>query len=155
LFVCLFDLELLYTVIPLHIHIHTHTHIHIHTHIHTQTQIHTHVHVHIHTYIYIHTCIHTYTHTYTHIHTSTQNRYTHTYTRICTPVYLSELIHPFHPSRSLRSEDKQLITVPRTNLKFFDRKAFSSAAPTLWNELPLYIKTASSLNTFKTQLKTF
>ena len=35
----------------------------------------------------------------------------------------------------------------------YGNRAFSSVAPTLWNTLPIAIRTASSLNTFKLHLK--
>ncbi|XP_042352033.1 uncharacterized protein LOC121950173, partial [Plectropomus leopardus] len=70
------------------------------------------------------------------------------------PPYLSELLHPYTPSRSLRSADQLLLRVPKTRLKLRGDRAFSVAAPKLWNELPLHIRQASSLSDFKTLLKT-
>ena len=53
------------------------------------------------------------------------------------------------PVRALRSSDKHLLTVPRTSSTLGDR-AFSVAAPTLWNSLPLDIRRCDSLQSFKT-----
>jgi len=70
------------------------------------------------------------------------------------PIYLSELLHPYTPSRSLRSADQLLLTVPKARLKLRGDRAFSVAAPKLWNALPLDIRQATSLSHFKTLLKT-
>ena len=68
------------------------------------------------------------------------------------PGYLTELISHYIPQRSLRSSNKCLLVTPRTHTCYGNR-AFSYAAPTLWNTLPIAIHTASSLDTFKLQLK--
>lgn len=62
-----------------------------------------------------------------------------------TPKYLAEMLHPYVPTRALRSEDLSLLVVPRTQLKMRGDRAFSVAAPKLWNELPLYIRQSSSV----------
>ena len=69
------------------------------------------------------------------------------------PSYISNLLVPYKPVRALRSSDKHLLTVPRTSSTLGDR-AFSVAAPTLWNSLPLDIRCCDSLQSFKTLLKT-
>src|SRR6218665_1129494 len=55
----------------------------------------------------------------------------------------------------MRSSSKNLlhVQVPRSSTKFGDR-SFSVAAHTAWNSLPDYVKNASSLETFKSRLKT-
>ena len=55
------------------------------------------------------------------------------------PAYISEMLTPYTPPRSLRSTNTSLLTVPTTHTKHGDR-AFSCAAPRLWNELPISIK---------------
>ena len=55
--------------------------------------------------------------------------------------------------RALRSSDKHLLTVPRISSTLGDR-AFSVAAPTLWNSLPLDIRCCDFLQSFKTLFKT-
>ena len=52
------------------------------------------------------------------------------------PRYLSDLLHPYTPLRSLRSSDKDQLAIPRTRLKTFGDRAFCVSAPTLWNQLP-------------------
>ncbi|XP_064205653.1 uncharacterized protein LOC135262574, partial [Anguilla rostrata] len=70
------------------------------------------------------------------------------------PPYLSELLHPYTPTRSLRSADQLLLRVPKTKLKLRGDRAFAVAAPTLWNDLPQHIRQASSLSVFKSLVKT-
>ena len=48
------------------------------------------------------------------------------------PQYLSNLLVPYKPTRTLRSSDKHLLVVPRTLSSLGDR-VFSSIAPSLWN----------------------
>lgn len=70
------------------------------------------------------------------------------------PKYLQELLSAYVPPRNLRSAGEQLLvtTIPRTAL---GRRAFSFVAPNVWNDLPLLLRSASSCDTFKRQLKTF
>ena len=53
----------------------------------------------------------------------------------------------------LRSSAKNLLQVPRSSTKFGDC-SFSVAGPTAWNSLPDHVKNASSLEAFKSRLKT-
>lgn len=68
------------------------------------------------------------------------------------PSYLSSLLVPYLPTRSLRSSTMENLLVPRSRTKF-GSKAFRVAGPTIWNSLPLHLKTADSLPTFKKYLK--
>ncbi|KAL3054734.1 hypothetical protein OYC64_017630 [Pagothenia borchgrevinki] len=70
------------------------------------------------------------------------------------PQYLSDLLHPYTPSRSLRSSDTGLLSIPRSRLRTVGDRAFSVATPTLWNALPAEIRNAASLDIFKSSLKT-
>ena len=70
------------------------------------------------------------------------------------PSYISDLLKPYVPTRSLRSAGKMLLEVPKSKLVNRGDRAFSVAAPKLWNELPLHIKQSPSLSVFKTRLKT-
>ncbi len=69
------------------------------------------------------------------------------------PPYLADLLKQHMPIRSLRSSDQLLLTVPRSRLKFRGDRAFSVVAPRLWNSLPLYVRAAPTIFTFKTRLK--
>ena len=70
------------------------------------------------------------------------------------PSYLSDLLTPYIPTRNLRSSDQHLLTVP--NIKTaFGRRSFSYSAPTIWNSLPLHLRSATSSSSFHSGLKTF
>jgi hypothetical protein len=69
------------------------------------------------------------------------------------PAYLLELLTFYQPTRALRSSDKNLLSVP--NIKSAQgRRSFSYAAPTIWNSLPLPLRSCSTLSSFCTGLKT-
>ena len=72
----------------------------------------------------------------------------------CAPLYLRELLVRQANTRTLRSNTKNLLQIPLTNLKRFGDRAFCAYAPRLWNELPDNIKAADSVQNFKKQLKT-
>ena len=69
------------------------------------------------------------------------------------PPYLCDLVHDYLPRRTLRSGDGVTLEVPRTKTVTAER-AFSVAAPTIWNALPLKLRQSKYLNGFKTELKT-
>ena len=70
------------------------------------------------------------------------------------PSYLSDLITPYVPQRNLRSSHKNLLEIPKSRTAYGSR-AFSSAGPMLWNNLPNNLRTLDSLETFKSKLKSF
>ncbi|XP_037648071.1 uncharacterized protein LOC119501650 [Sebastes umbrosus] len=70
------------------------------------------------------------------------------------PPYLSELLSPYQPQRSLRSTSAGLLSTPKSKLRSFGDRAFSRAAPKLWNSLPKLIRDSDSLTTFQSRLKT-
>lgn len=70
------------------------------------------------------------------------------------PVYLSELLTPYIPSRRLRSSDQHLLKIPPMRSSA-GRRSFSFAAPSLWNSLPLSLRCSTSLPSFRSGLKTF
>ena len=49
------------------------------------------------------------------------------------PIYISELLEPYRPPRLLRSAQRNLLKVPYTRTITYGNRAFSYAAPTLWN----------------------
>ena len=69
--------------------------------------------------------------------------------------YIEQCVSRCQPVRSLRSSEHNLLCVPRTRRHWGDR-AFSVAAPSLWNALTQHL-TLSSLTTaaFKVKLKTY
>ena len=70
------------------------------------------------------------------------------------PAYIKDLLPPKTNKRLLRSSDKGLLEVPGTKLKTKGDRAFAVVAPTLWNALPLILKNAVSVESFKSLLKT-
>ena len=70
------------------------------------------------------------------------------------PVYIEELISPYQPGRSLRSSHQCLLRVPTVRTVSYGERAFSHAAPRLWNSLPITLRNCSSLELFKKHLKT-
>ena len=71
------------------------------------------------------------------------------------PAYINSLLKNYKPSRNLRSVDQGLLTVPKSNQRTYGDRAFSVAAPKLWNSLPLDIRNSGSITLFKCKLKTF
>src|SRR6218665_1839380 len=73
------------------------------------------------------------------------------------PLYMSSLVTPctaLESRRGLRSASKEDFVVKRTNLQFGNRM-FEVAGPAEWNSLPEPIRRSSSINIFKTKLKTY
>ena len=70
------------------------------------------------------------------------------------PTYLSDLLVPYIPSRALRSHKEGTLRIPKTKLVTFGDRAFSKAAPLLWNNLPETVRQAPSVGIFKSRLKT-
>ena len=71
------------------------------------------------------------------------------------PSYLSDLLKPYVPTRSLRSANRDLLQVPKSRLCTFRDKAFTSFAPKLWNNLPSELRQIESLEHFKSVYKTY
>ena len=71
------------------------------------------------------------------------------------PGYIRELLTAYHPHRTLRSGDKNLLVVPFTRSNMVQQRAFSLVGPRLWNDLPLSLRSVSNYPQFKNQLKTF
>ncbi len=61
---------------------------------------------------------------------------------------------PYNPSRSLRSSNLNLLTIPRSRLKHRGDRAFSVVGPRLWNSLPVQLRMAHTLSVFTSLLKT-
>ena len=70
------------------------------------------------------------------------------------PNYMSELLKPYTPKVHLRSSTQNLLIIPKSNLKSFGDRSFSCAGPLLWNALPAHLRLATSVQEFKTGLKT-
>ena len=72
------------------------------------------------------------------------------------PSYLSEQLNVYVPSRNLRSSgDSRIYKIPKTKTTSIGTRSFSFAGPSAWNALPSEVRHATSLYSFKKQLKTF
>ncbi|RCU35148.1 hypothetical protein DVA81_17760 [Acinetobacter baumannii] len=71
------------------------------------------------------------------------------------PSYLKELIVPYYPTRALHSQNAGLLVVPKVSKSRMGARAFSYQAPLLWNQLPIWVREADTLSSFKSMLKTF
>ena len=69
------------------------------------------------------------------------------------PSYLADLLVQYKPSRNLRSENKNLLVVPPFH-SCAGRRSFAYYAPTLWNSLPLSLRSLTSVSSFRSSLKT-
>ena len=70
------------------------------------------------------------------------------------PTYIADLLKLYSPACTLRSGAMALLKVPPHSIDIAARR-FSVAAPRLRHTLPLDIRTAPSLNLFKSSLKTY
>ena len=70
------------------------------------------------------------------------------------PDYLSDLLPLHAPTRCLRSAGANMLKIIRTKRRTWGDRAFSAAAPSLWNALPIHIRQAPTLPSFKKALKT-
>ncbi|XP_072770121.1 uncharacterized protein [Nerophis lumbriciformis] len=68
--------------------------------------------------------------------------------------YLVDCIVPYVPARNLCSKNSGLLVIPRAQKKSAGYRAFSIRAPVLWNALPVTVRDASSVEAFKSHLKT-
>ena len=70
------------------------------------------------------------------------------------PTYLNSMLTPARNSRELRSTSSNPLYIPRVKTKAGTR-AFSVAAPTLWNSLPVSVKSKGNIVSFRRRLKTY
>jgi len=70
------------------------------------------------------------------------------------PLYLQELICPYRPTRSLRSESKNLLYVPACRTATYGNRLFTVETAILRNDLPQEGRDAENLSSFKRLLKT-
>ena len=70
-----------------------------------------------------------------------------------TPAYLSDLLHLYSPSRSLRSSaDIRLLKIPLYKCKTKGDRASSYLGPSVLNSLPLHIRNATTTSTLSSLL---
>jgi len=70
------------------------------------------------------------------------------------PKYISDMLEPYEPTRTLRTSGMGLLLVPRVRTKQGEA-AFQVYAPKIWNSLPEDVRQASTLTMFKSRLKSF
>ena len=72
------------------------------------------------------------------------------------PTYITDLISLAQPARLTRSSKNFNIAFPvKVPRNSYGKRAFVHAAPTLWNNLPVSIRSSNSLLDFRRQLKTY
>ena len=72
------------------------------------------------------------------------------------PAYLSELLHVYTPSRTLRSySDTPMLKIQQYKHKTHGFRTFSCSGPHIWNSLPQDLRDGSTLSSFKARLNTF
>ena len=72
------------------------------------------------------------------------------------PTYLRDMLRLQTNDRySLRSDKSVALIVPKTKFTSRGDRAFRTAAPRLWNKLPVEIRRSQNVHTFKTRLKTY
>ena len=72
------------------------------------------------------------------------------------PAYLSELLHVYTPSRTLRSSsDTRMLEIQQYKRKTHGFRTFSCFGPHIWNSLPQDLRHCSTLSSFKAKLKAF
>ena len=73
------------------------------------------------------------------------------------PTYLRSMLTQYVPKRNLRSSNDIAVklVVPGVNQKTVGNRAFSTAGPQIWNELPSSIRVIESIDVFKKKLKTY
>ena len=71
------------------------------------------------------------------------------------PSYLHDCLDRYVPNRPLRSSNADLLDVPTMSYVKYGKAAFCFYGPTVWNKLPLHLRQAVSVDSFKAQLKTY
>ena len=71
-----------------------------------------------------------------------------------TATYISDILSVKIVNRELRN-NKGLLVLEHTPNSAFGERAFSVAAPKLWNKLPFAIRNIDNVNRFKKELKTY
>jgi hypothetical protein len=72
------------------------------------------------------------------------------------PLYIADLLTKKpKSSRSMRSDEKKLLVVPRSQTVRYGDRNFKNVGPALWNMLPDEMRSCDSVDSFKRQLKTY
>ena len=68
------------------------------------------------------------------------------------PLHLSKLVFPYTPERDLRSAGKNLLKTKPYRLAHYGKRAFSCAAPAIWNSFPDTARLATTLFSFRSRV---
>ena len=69
------------------------------------------------------------------------------------PSYMKDMIKWYTPAKNLRSGNQKWLAEPTTRLKTVGDRAFSKASPPLWNPMPMNVKLARTVDSFKSRTK--
>jgi hypothetical protein len=64
-------------------------------------------------------------------------------------VYLRDMLQMYTSGRTLRSQNTQLLVVPKMRITAYVNRCFTYAAPSLWNALPADIRESKTTETFR------
>lgn len=67
------------------------------------------------------------------------------------PSYLSELLLPYEPSRTLRSSGTGLLIIPKARTRTYGEASFQHYGPRLWSSLLEDLRAAENIHIFKKQ----
>ena len=81
---------------------------------------------------------------------------THAYKAIndSSPIYIRDMVEVYKPVRNLRSTETVSLVLPKSRSVKYGNRSFVYAAPKLWNSLPVNVRNADTLTSFKKLLKT-
>ena len=71
------------------------------------------------------------------------------------PQYLTELLSYRVPPRTLRGDHQRVLEEPMISTAMYSNRCFAHCAPRLYNSLPLDVREAPSVSSFKKLLKTY
>ena len=71
------------------------------------------------------------------------------------PEYMCDLVTLQRSNRDLRSNTHLALQMPKSRTKMYGDRAFSVAAPRLWNSLPVPLRLEKNYDAFKKKLKTY
>ena len=69
------------------------------------------------------------------------------------PAYLLPFVSDYTPARQLRSSSHSLLNKPAVRTETA-RRAFSQAAPSVWNSLPVHIRSSETYGQFRSAIRT-
>ena len=71
------------------------------------------------------------------------------------PTYVCDMLNWYQPARTLRSASTTSLVPNRNRTIRHGKRLLDTSSAALWNPLPDYIKSADTIITFKTYLKTY